>query len=162
MPANEKHVMANVARIESGDNDQLRKEWTEASSYGLSTVKTWELFVDRCDSLRIADKLPGSVGHKFAKKYAEEDAAPTKRTRATLYVNQDTAYVLIDELPDFVVTRIGETGEYEVRIADRDKACAQIRAAINTIVSDRNMSVKEVVRLRIILNKFLVRVTPAG
>lgn len=76
MPATTKHILTNVERLAS--DAELLKLWKhelQAKNDGGNTrtaPQAWAAFIEAADAANIADRIPGSVGKRFAAKYAAE------------------------------------------------------------------------------------------
>lgn len=88
MPATTKHILTNVERMTS--DAELLKLWNHEiqakNSDGAERTapEAWAAFIEAADAAKIADRIPGSVGKRFAAKYASEGKpepkAAAKRT----------------------------------------------------------------------------------
>lgn len=70
MPASTSAILKNVARM--AHDAELTSLWTAQATGDRTNGQAWLAFIEAADAAHIADRIPGSVGRRFAQQYANE------------------------------------------------------------------------------------------
>lgn len=87
MAASTKHVLTNVERMAT--DDELIDLWNQQAQAKnedgteRTVQEAWAAFVQAADALRIADRIPGTVGRTFKAQYEAEPAKAPAKKRTT-------------------------------------------------------------------------------
>lgn len=77
MPASNVSILKNIERLK---DDALIDLWNRVAGSGDGDEPTlgqaWARFIEAADQLKLADKIPGSVGRSFRAKYANTAEEP--------------------------------------------------------------------------------------
>lgn len=81
MPASVSAITKNVERM--AEDTELLALWNAAATDDRTPVQAWSAFIEAADSARMADRIPGSVGRGYHRRYkTEAEAKPVKNTAA--------------------------------------------------------------------------------